>query len=384
MCGRRAGERPGLGILGDQMMTWQTVRRVFGAVGLATLVAYAAAAGLTGSALLDARAAAQTQGQVPGNVLGNQSDSDLWRKVRRGAQGTVSIPDKQAGVLVQAEGDQWRMVRGPISTIGGWSLAIIIIVIAIYRSARGRVIIDDGPSGRTVVRFNGIERFTHWLTASSFIVLALTGLNVLYGKTVLMPVIGKSAFATFTLWGKVAHNFIGFAFMAGVVLMVVLWVKDNFPDKSDIEWLSQGGGLLSPGVHPPAKKFNAGQKIIFWSVVIVGGSLGFTGLSLMMPFTFEPFGATFAALNLIGFDLPTNLTALQETQLSQLWHNILALAMTVIIIGHIYIGTPLGMEGAFDAMSTGEVDENWAKQHHSLWVEEAEKGGASADSQPAE
>ncbi len=313
---------------------------------------------------------AQETGNVPGNAAGNVSDAELWRAIRKGVSGTVSIPDKKAGVLVQSEGDDFRMFRnGPLSSYGGWALLGIFLLLGVFFTLRGRIKIDSGRSGRTVLRFNDLERFTHWLTASSFIVLGLSGLNTLYGKYVLMPVIGKSAFASLTLYSKMAHNYIGFAFMLGILLMVVIWVRENIPSRLDVQWILKGGGLFSKGSHPPAKKFNAGQKLIFWSVVLGGASISYTGICLLFPFEFAPFAPTFALLNGIGFDLPAVTTPLHETQLALLWHAVMALALIVIIIAHIYIGS-LGMEGAIEAVTTGEVDENWAREHHSLWLEE--------------
>ncbi len=366
-------------------MTWSNLRRVVGCAALAAFVAYAGAATLMGSVALEAPVLAQTEGQVPGNALGNINDAELWRKVRRGVQGTVSIPDKNAAMLVQSEGDNWRAFRnGPISTYGGWLLLAMVVILALFFTFRGRIRIESGFSGITIERFNALERFAHWLNASSFVVLALTGLNVLYGKFVLMPVIGQSAFATLTLLGKLAHNYIGFAFIVGLVLMFVLWVKDNLPSKYDFGWAIRLGGLLSKGVHPPAKKFNFGQKVVFWGVILGGGSSAFTGIALMFPFEITPWGETFALLNIFGFGLPEQLTPLQEVQLSQAWHGIMGLVLTALIIGHIYIGS-LGMEGAFDAVSTGQVDENWAREHHSVWITEI-KGETSSpsDQQPAE
>ncbi len=353
-------------------------------MGLVVLVAYAAAAGLTGSPALEAPAVAQSKGQVPGQSLGAVSDAEFWRQIRHGVAGTVSIPDKQAAVLVQSEGDNWRALRnGPISVIGGWVLLAMIVILAVFFAVRGRIRVDAGLSGRTIERFNALERFTHWLTPSSFIVLALTGLNVLYGKYVLMPIIGQAAFATLTYWGKLTHNYIAFAFMIGLALMVIVWVKDNILSREDFTWIAKGGGLFVKGVHPPAKKFNFGQKAIFWIVVLSGVSLAYSGLSLMFFFDLKPFSATFAFLNLFGFDLPTQLTTLQESQLGQLWHAILGLIVIAVIIAHIYIGS-LGMEGAFDAVSTGQVDENWAREHHSLWVAEVTGEAPPSAHHPAE
>ncbi len=346
---------------------------------LAVAVAFVVAAGAVSLASLDARAQTNErsvepvmpmEGNVPGQSLGAISDSEIWRTVRHGITGTVSIPDKQAGVLVQSEGDNWRAFRnGPVTVSGVWIMAGMLGLLVLFFLIRGRVRVEAGLSGQTVERFNEIERFAHWLTASCFIVLALTGLNLLYGKHFLLPALGPETFAAITNAGKIAHNYLAFGFMLGVVLMFVLWVRHNLPDKYDLYWISEGGGLFTKGSHPPARKFNFGQKIIFWAVTLGGLSLSLSGIALMFPFEIALFKPTFAALNAIGFNLPTDLTAMQEMQLSQLWHAIAAIVLIAVILAHIYIGS-LGMEGAFDAVGTGQVDENWAREHHSIWVAE--------------
>ena len=83
-------------------MTRSTMRRAARCMAVAVLVTYATAAGLMGSPVLEAPAVAQTMGQVPGQSLGAVSDTQFWRQIRRGVVGTVSIPDKQAAVLVQS------------------------------------------------------------------------------------------------------------------------------------------------------------------------------------------------------------------------------------------------------------------------------------------
>lgn len=332
-----------------------------------------------------------TGGTVPGDVLGSSSDSETWRSIRQGIQGTVSIPDKNAAQLVQSEGDNWRAIKnGPISTWGVIIMAGMLALLALFYLLRGRIRVEHGMSGRTIERFNDIERMAHWLLAVSFIILAITGLNITYGKYFLLPVLGKPAFAVIASAGKWLHNYVAFAFMIGLVMIFVLWIKDNFPSRYDLEWIVKGGGMFTKGTHPPARKFNAGQKVIFWAVILGGLSLSLSGIALLFPFQTTMFGDTFAILNVFGLDLPTNLTPVAEMQLATAWHAVVALILIAIIIAHIYIGT-LGMEGAFDAMGTGEVDENWAKEHHSVWVKERPsskrsqkaKGGA-AKAAPAE
>jgi formate dehydrogenase subunit gamma len=160
--------------------------------------------------------------------------------------------------------------------------------------------------------------------------------------------------------------------------MFVLWVAHNFPNRHDLVWLAKGGGMFKRGVHAPAKKFNAGQKIIFWLVILGGVSVSLSGVMLLWPFRISMFGETFAWVNwLFGTTYPTALAPVQEMQLAQLWHAVMGLFLTIVIIAHIYIGT-IGMEGAFDAMGSGEVDRNWAREHHDLWVQDLERRGRLA------
>lgn len=357
-------------------MARNRIGKILGALGFAAALVYASAASLTGSPSLGNQAFAQAGGgEVPGGVRGVEGTSETWRAVRKGIEGYVSIPDKKAGVLVQSEGDNMRAFRnGPMSVWGGWGMLAVIVLAGLFFLVRGRIKVEAGMSGRTIERFNATDRIAHWLTATSFIILALTGLNVLYGKYVLMPIIGQGAFAEITYWGKVAHNYIAFAFMIGLVMIFVLWIKHNLPTMADLKWLAMGGGMFTKGAHPPAYKFNAGQKIVFWATVIGGASLAFSGICLLFPFEYAPWAPTFKFMNLFGFSLPTQLSALQETQLSLLWHGVVALVMIALILGHIYLGT-LGMEGALDAVTTGHVDENWAREHHPLWVAELKGGG---------
>jgi len=314
-------------------------------------------------------------GQAASGGAPKQYDPQLWTKVRQGTEGTVSIPDKKAGILVDASGDTWTGLRnGDYMTYGAYGLGGMLLLLALFFLMRGRIKVDAGLSGSTIQRFGDVERASHWLLAVSFIVLAVSGLNIIYGKYVLMPIMGKAAFAQMSIAMKYLHNYVAFAFMVGLVLSFIVWVKHNFPNKYDAIWLAKGGGLLTGG-HPPAKKFNAGQKILFWLVILSGVSLSLSGLALLFPYQLPMFAKTFAVINEIGAivglapGLPTDLTLNEEQQYATLWHGILAIVMTMVVIAHIYIGS-IGMQGAFDAMGTGEVDVNWAKEHHSLWAEE--------------
>ena len=326
-------------------------------------------------------------------TLGGASDSDVFLALRYGtADVTVSTNAPAAGVLIQDRGMWWYQVRkGWLSTWGGYLLIGTIGFLVLFFLFRGRIMIDGEKTGRTMTRFNGFERFGHWLFAISFIVLGITGLITLFGRAFLIPVFGKEAFATLALASKWVHNNVAWAFMLGLVIIILNWTVHNIPNKHDLKWLAKGGGLFSKGSHPPAKKFNAGQKIIFWGCVILGLSISASGLSLLFPFELPMFAKTFAILNDTGIPnmlglgvLPEQMAPHEEMQFAQLWHSIVAFVFMAMILAHIYIGS-VGMEGAFDAMGSGEVEEQWAKEHHSLWVEEVKAKEASAGSAtPAE
>lgn len=329
---------------------------------------------------------APVEGAVPGNTTsGSSSDAELWRQIRKGGQGTVAGQNAGSGLMIQSQGEEWRQMRnGPLPLYSAWAILGILLLLSVFFALRGRMKISKGASGRTITRFTLLERGSHWLLASSFIVLALSGLNLIFGKTVLLPVIGASAFSTITIFGKFVHNYVGFAFMVALVLVAVLWIVHNIPNRHDLVWILKGGGMIGKG-HPPAKKFNAGQKIIFWIVILCGVSISMSGWALLNPFTTTMMADTAAISNSIfGTEFATNIGAIQEQQLQATWHTIMAVFMIVVIIAHIYIGS-VGMEGALDAMTSGEVDENWAMEHHSLWVEEMdEENRLASKPHPAE
>jgi len=329
--------------------------------------------------------AAGIAGQL--GTLGGVSDAEVWRALRYGLDDVkVSAGGPEARVLIQDSGMRWLAFRkGPLATSGAWLLGATLALLALFYLIRGKIRIDGQKTGRTVTRFKAIERFGHWLMGGAFIVLAITGLAVLFGRLVIIPLLGHEAFSTIAVASKWVHNNISWAFMLGLVMVFVMWVAHNIPNRTDLKWLAAGGGIFTKGVHPPARKFNAGQKMIFWSVIVFGVSISVTGLALLFPFELPMFAKTFALLNqtglpqLLGFgDLPEVMAPHEEMQLATLWHAIMAFVLMAIILAHIYIGS-VGMEGAFEAMGSGEVEEQWAREHHALWLDELQEKGRAAD-----
>jgi formate dehydrogenase subunit gamma len=261
-------------------------------------------------------------------------------------EGLIAQPNERARVLMQPAGRQWDHFHEiTLRWLGTIVILGMIVALGAAYLIMGRLRISKGLSGRKVPRFNGFERFSHWLTAVSFVILGLTGLNITFGKIVLLPMIRPETFSSLSQAAKYVHNFVSAAFVIGLVLIVALWIKDNVPRKVDVDWLKQGGGFIK-SKHAPAGRFNAGEKLVFWFAFGAGVAVIISGYLLMFPFY---------------------VVGIAGMQIAQVVHAVIAVLFVAVIIAHIYIGT-LGMEGAFEAMANGDVDFNWAKEHHDLWL----------------
>ncbi|MEH2567946.1 formate dehydrogenase subunit gamma [Bradyrhizobium sp. AZCC 2289] len=314
-------------------------------------------------AMVAAPAFAQKLGPdgAPNPTASVTAQRDLLMQAPR-IEGRIDIPDRKASVLIQPAGRTWDYFH---EVLLHWGAAVVILGTVVLLGAAylimGRIRISAGRSGRTVLRFRAFERFSHWLTAVSFVILALTGLNITFGKIVLLPVTGPEAFSEISQIAKYVHNFTSFSFVAGLVLIIAIFFKDNLPSRVDIEWLKRGGGFIK-SVHAPAGRFNLGEKAVYWLSLTAGLAVSVSGFLLLFPF-YE--------------------TNVAEMQLAQVVHAVVAVLFIALILAHIYIGT-LGMEGAFEAMGTGEVDVNWAKEHHDVWLAEQLERRKTRQSAPAE
>jgi formate dehydrogenase subunit gamma len=297
--------------------------------------------------IIGAQPAAAQQPSAVNPQANAVKEDQLFREMDR-LSGRCTLPDQKACTIEQPAGRDWRHFHEvTLRWIGGISILGILAVLIVFYLWRGMVRIETGRSGRTIVRFNAFERFVHWMTATCFIILALSGLNITFGKPLLLPLIGHDSFTAWSQWAKYAHNYLSFPFTIGVFLIFLIWIAGNIPNRVDVEWLKRGGGIIGHD-HPSSYRFNAGQKMIYWIVVLGGAAVSASGYLLMFPF--------------YGTDIAT-------MQAAQIAHAIVAVLFIAAMIGHIYIGT-IGMEGAFEAMGTGTVDLNWAKEHHDLWLEE--------------
>jgi formate dehydrogenase subunit gamma len=278
--------------------------------------------------------------------------AEYWRAVRGGTEGYSAVSGQETGVLIQNGGQNWRAIRnGPISFYGGSFIIFVLLVLAAKHIVKGKDKLES-RTGRTVTRWSSFERIMHWYVAIAFIVLAITGLSLIFGKAILIPLMGKEGFAI--------HDYLSLPFAAGLFLLLLMWIGKNGLKSYDFEWLKSMGGAIGDG-HPPAGFFNAGEKVFYWIVFLGGVALTVSGFYLLFP----------------------NLETVRESM--QFWHIIHAssgLFMIAVALGHIYLGS-IGTEGVLEGMVSGEVDEGFAKQHHSLWYEEVKGSSAPAESEAA-
>lgn len=303
----------------------------------------------------------------PGN------NAPVWREVRSGQSNFTNAQGREAGVLVQPQarfpgqeamttaGEAWRKFRnGPITFYGGWLIVLAVLGIAAFYFTKGPLMLHEKLTGRLVERFSTVERWAHWSVAISFCVLAVTGLIILFGKHLVLPIIGYTLFSWLTSLAKNLHNFLAPLFMVSLVAFILIYIRDNFPEKGDLGWFAGAFQMFWSGKHVPSGRFNAGEKSYFWvGVVILCITLSVTGAIMLFP-NFEQLRSTMQQTNVI--------------------HAVSAICMTLLALGHIYVGT-IGVEGAYGNMRDGVTDETWAKEHHELWyndVKSGKIGGATA------
>lgn len=274
--------------------------------------------------------------------------SDTWRAVRQGQAGTTTVDDEAHAVLIQTEGQLWRSIRnGPLAAISPWLMAGVLVIIGVFFLIFGRDKLEEPRSGVMLQRFSLAERILHWVTAALFILLAVSGLSMLFGRAVLVPLFGPAGFAAYMQVGLWVHNISGPFFLAGVLIEFVVWVRDNIPTRIDLHWFRNLGGMTG-GPRPHAAKVNGGEKAWFWLMVLAGSAVGVTGAILDFPI----WGQT-----------------RQTMQVAHVIHATVAVLFVAASFGHIYIGT-IGAEGTFEGMWRGKVDAVWAKQHQDLWYQE--------------
>ena len=337
-----------------------TLTRALRSVTAVACLSWLAVAGAQSPAV-NATEAAQAKQQAAQQVAQPLNNQPVWNEVRSGEPQYTSTRGRETNVLIEPMGQTWRAARVPVATVGGFVFVLALLAIAALYVLRGPIKTSGAPTGRMIERFTLVERSVHWGVAITFVALAVTGLVVTFGKAVLLPIIGYTLFSWLATLSKTVHNFVGPVLVVLLPIMIVLFLRENLFRAHDFAWLKKAGGMLS-GEHVPAGKANAGQKILFWVMVVaLGLTLCVTGLIL---------------------DFPNFNQTRQTMQLANMVHLVAGIGATVLLAGHIYLGT-IGMKGALDAMRTGYVDETWAKEHHLYWYNEVKAGkGGGAHASP--
>ncbi len=299
----------------------------------------------------------------PGN------NAPMWRQVGAGVTGYSSLPKSEApeaGNLIQPfvqypgsrltnAGEAWRQVRNHwLIPYGGSLILIVLLAIGIFYASRGAIKTHGPDTGRKIERFTPFERAAHWSNAIAFVILAISGVVMAFGKFFLLPVLGGTLFGWLTYALKNMHNFAGPLFAVSLVIVFFTFLRDNWPQKGDLRWLLKGGGLFG-GKEPASNRFNAGEKLVFW------GGVFFLGIIVVSS----------------GFVLDKILPGLvyerATMQIAHMVHAVATILMMCMFLGHIYIGT-IGMQGAYKAMRVGYVDETWARDHHEYWYDDIKAG----------
>nr|WP_326542593.1 formate dehydrogenase subunit gamma [Pseudorhodoferax sp.] len=313
----------------------------------------------------------------PGN------NAPFWRGVRGSGEveGVTNLPGVEKGVLIQrfvrypgsdftTAGEAWRQVRNRvIIPYGGALMLIVLLAIGLFYASKGPMGHEHQDGSRRIERFTPFERAAHWLNAIAFVLLAVSGLVMAFGKFFLLPVLGSTLFGALTYGLKTLHNFVGPLFAVSLLVIILTFIKDNLPRAGDWLWIKKAGGMFS-GQEVPSHRFNAGEKGIFWGGVFV-------------------LGLTVVASGLVLDHLVPNLAYTRGTmQVAHMFHAFGAVLMVCAFLGHIYLGT-IGMRGAYRAMRSGYVSEGWAKEHHELWYNDiragkipAQRSGTAASSEP--
>jgi formate dehydrogenase subunit gamma len=307
----------------------------------------------------------------PGN------NSPFWRGVRDSGDkpGITNLPGAEKGILVQpftqypgsklsTAGEAWRQVRnGFIIPYGGALLLLAVASFALMYFTKGPLGGHVPDTGRKFERFTPFERTAHWANAIAWVILAVSGVIMAFGKFFLLPVIGSTLFGYLTYALKTTHNLVGPVFAVSLLIVFITFVKDNFPQAGDLRWLLGLGGLFSKNGELPSHRFNAGEKVVFWGGVFF-------------------LGAVVIASGLVADQLiPWVDVTRGNMQIALMVHGISTALMMAMFLGHIYLGT-IGTKGAYQGMRTGYVDEGWGLEHHKHWAEDVRAGRIPAQRSP--
>jgi formate dehydrogenase subunit gamma len=292
--------------------------------------------------------------QVQRQVSQPLNNAPVWREVRSGTPARTTVVGRETNVLIQPEGQTWRATRVPLILAGGLLVAVALLGLAITYLVTGSLDVppEERRGGRFIERFSPMDRYAHWLLAIAWVTLGITGLIMSLGKSVLLPLIGYTLFSWLAILSKNLHNFVGPILIVAIPFMIVRYVRDNPITAEDFKWFAHLPGYFK-GHEYPSDRFNAGEKLVFWLVlVILSTVLVVSGLVLVFP-NFDQTRSTMQWANVV--------------------HVVAAYGAIALALVHVYLGT-IGQVGSYRAMRYGYVDESWAAHHHERWYRAVVEG----------
>ncbi len=322
---------------------------------------------LAPDAATDPNYANQTNGERARVQPGN--NAPMWRAVGSGVTGYSSLPKSEApeaGNLIQpmvqypgsrftTAGEAWRQVRNHwLIPYGGSLIVIALLALVLFFFAKGKLGHANNEGTPVIERFTPFERAAHWTNAIAFVALAVSGIVIAFGQFFLKPVLGLHLFGWLTYLLKNIHNFAGPLFAVSLVIVLITFMKDNIASIWDFKWLMSGGGMLG-NEQVPSHRFNPAEKGMYWWGMFFPGLIA-VGSGLILDKLIPGWGETRG-----------------QMQVAHMIHLTATVIMMAMLLGHIYMGT-LGVRGAYKAMRTGWVDEQWAKEHHALWYDDIVAG----------
>ncbi|MBM4031024.1 MAG: hypothetical protein FJ291_04480 [Planctomycetes bacterium] len=219
-----------------------------------------------------------------------------------------------------------------VGRYGRLAIGLVAALILLHYVAFGPKRYERKLPAELIQRFGIVERLTHLALLGSFVLLAATGLLISAGVE---RVFGEFGHGVARLHGRASWLLI-----AGGLLAILLWARDMLFSKLDVVWLKALGGYLGYKGHVPAGRFNAGQKLFFWFILLIVACLATTGL--MMRYDLGGEGWSTLAYTL---------------------HDACAWLMIICVMAHAYLGT-IANPGTLASVFNGKVERTWLEHHH--------------------
>ncbi|WP_341318003.1 formate dehydrogenase subunit gamma [Paraburkholderia sp. IMGN_8] len=206
--------------------------------------------------------------------------------------------------------------------------------------------LKDVKGNSLIVRYTPNERTNHWITAITFILLALSGLAMFHpAMSWLYAIFGGGQ------WTRILHPFVGCVMFISFLILALRFWHHNYLDKADIQWMKQIDDVLNnrEEKRPAIGKYNAGQKLLFFTMVVCLLLLLASGIV-----TWRRYFSIYFPIDII--------------RLAAVVHAAAAFVLIVGIVVHIYAA--LWVKGSIGAMTRGTVTYGWARKHHPNWFKE--------------